>query len=104
VTVWPCIAPSGDEKPHVNFDVEKDKSCEGENSQEHSPGDVHVVLNVNWVIPEKRKFKTINLQHQITDTGTCLCTRTWEKFQTKLVFLLFAKLSSLSQLSILMGS
>ena len=51
MTVGPCIAPPGNKKPHVDFDVEKDEGCKGENSQEHSSCHIHVVLDVHGVIP-----------------------------------------------------
>jgi hypothetical protein len=53
VAVRPCIATSGDEEPHVDLDVEEDESGEGEDAKEHSSCHVHVVLDVDRVIPEK---------------------------------------------------
>ena len=54
MTVWPCITPPGNKKPHVYFDVEKDECCKGQNSQEHSSGHIHVVLDVHGVIPARK--------------------------------------------------
>ena len=52
VGVVPGVTPPGEEKPHVNFDVEKGQGQEGKNPQEDRSGDVHVVLDVDGVISE----------------------------------------------------
>ncbi len=52
MAVWSCVSSSGDQEPHVDLDVEEDQGRERQQAQEHSPGHVHVVLDVDGVVPK----------------------------------------------------
>jgi hypothetical protein len=75
VTVGPGVAPSGDEEPHVDLDVEEDERREGQQAQQDRPRHVHVVLDVHGVISvRKRAFqqylflqKLLYVQHESND-------------------------------------
>ena len=41
------------EEPHVDLDVEEDEGEEGDDAQQDGAGDVHVVLDVDGVVPAK---------------------------------------------------
>ncbi len=52
MAVWSCVSSSGDEEPHVDLDVEEDQCRKRQQAQQHRPGDVHVVLDVDGVVPK----------------------------------------------------
>ncbi len=53
MAIGPCVATPGDKEPHVDLDVEEDEGGEGEDAEENGPRHVHVVLDVDRVVPEK---------------------------------------------------
>lgn len=57
MTVGPGVSSSGDQEPHVDLDVEEDEGGEGKKSQQDGPGDVHVVLDVDGIVPVVKKFE-----------------------------------------------
>ena len=55
MAVGPCVATPGDEEPHVDLDVEEDEGGKGKDSEKNCPGDVHVVFDVDRIVPKKSK-------------------------------------------------
>ncbi len=51
MAIGSCISSSGDQEPHVDLDVEEDQGRERKQAQQHRPGHVHVVFDVDGVVP-----------------------------------------------------
>ena len=45
----------GSSESLIDSDVEEDECHEGKDAQKKGSGDVHVVLDVKWIVPKKSK-------------------------------------------------
>ena len=53
MTVGPGVPAPGDQEPAIDLDVEEDQGREGQESQQDGPRHVHVVLDVDRIVPKE---------------------------------------------------
>jgi len=55
VTVGPGVPTPGDQEPPIDLDVEEDEGSEGQEPQQDGSRHVHVVLDVDGIVPGEIK-------------------------------------------------
>ena len=53
MTVGPGVSAPGDQEPAIDLDVEEDQGREGQEPQQDGPRHVHVVLDVDRIVPKE---------------------------------------------------